>query len=110
MAEERFTKALALNILLDTIPTTSIVDKVLESDTYTGMIIKGDNGWVLKIDSIEFSKVFNDDQIKDILNNTLSDAHSGSDFANDGEKYLFDVSKFDNYVIDDIDKFDRDSE
>lgn len=75
-----------------------------EGDTYTGMINRTDNGWELKIDSIEFLNDFTEDQIKDVLNNTLAPGNK-CDFANDGEKYVFDVNKFDNYVIDDFKKW-----
>ncbi len=69
----------------------------LNENTYTGRIIKGDKGWSLTIDSIKFSKVYTDEEIKKVLNLTL-DQSSKTDFADDGAKYTFDANKFDKYL------------
>lgn len=69
---------------------------ILNEGSYTGMIIKGDDGWNLSIDSIKFKKTYTDEGIKSVLNKTLKPDQT--DFADDGCRYEFDSSKFDSYM------------
>lgn len=68
------------------------IKMVESSDSVEGMIIRND-AWIVRVGdkSKNFDKGQEKDfpEIKAFLNKAIHKDHNGSDFANDGEKYLF---------------------